>query len=174
MTDIMLDLETMGSGPMAAIVAIGAVEFDISGKNLVDCEFYRAVDLESSTAAGMVMDASTVTWWLQQNGNAREYITGEGMPLASVLLQFSGWLGMLGEKDELRIWGNGAAFDNVILASAYRLLRQNRPWHYRNDRCYRTVAALHPEIATNRIGTHHNALDDAKSQAEHLLRILSC
>ena len=29
MQDVMLDLETMGNGPQAAIIAIGAVEFDI-------------------------------------------------------------------------------------------------------------------------------------------------
>lgn len=29
MDNVMLDLETMGNGPEAAIVAIGAVEFDL-------------------------------------------------------------------------------------------------------------------------------------------------
>ena len=33
--DIMLDLETMGTGPAAAIVAIGAVAFDLDRKSVV-------------------------------------------------------------------------------------------------------------------------------------------
>ena len=33
--DIMLDLETMGTGPNAAIVAIGAVAFDLQARHLI-------------------------------------------------------------------------------------------------------------------------------------------
>jgi DNA polymerase III epsilon subunit-like protein len=32
--DVMLDLETMGNGPDAAIVAIGAIEFDPAAERL--------------------------------------------------------------------------------------------------------------------------------------------
>jgi inhibitor of KinA sporulation pathway (predicted exonuclease) len=31
---------------------------------------------------------------------------------------------------------------------------------------------LRPSIKLERVGTHHNALDDAKSQALHLMKIL--
>jgi inhibitor of KinA sporulation pathway (predicted exonuclease) len=33
------------------------------------------------------------------------------------------------------------------------------------------VKNLHPEITMNRTGTHHNALDDARNQAQHLIDI---
>jgi hypothetical protein len=68
----------------------------------------------------------------------------------------------------MRLWGNGASFDNAILAHAYARCGATPPWKFWNDRCYRTVAAL---TATPRQqgGTHHNALDDARSQAEHLI-----
>ena len=41
--DIMLDLETMGTGPNAAIVAIGAVAFDLQAGTIGD-HWYRWVD----------------------------------------------------------------------------------------------------------------------------------
>lgn len=45
-----------------------------------------------------------------------------------------------------------------------------QPWAFWNDRCYRTLKAR-SELKIARTGTHHNALDDAKSQALHLITI---
>ena len=74
-TEVMLDLETMGNGPDAAIVAIGAVAFDIETATISPRGFYVRVDLESAIGSGGVMDPSTVIWWLQQSDEAREEIT---------------------------------------------------------------------------------------------------
>lgn len=49
MRRIMLYLETMDTAPTAAIIAIGAVEFD---EHTLGREFYRVVDLQSSMDAG--------------------------------------------------------------------------------------------------------------------------
>jgi len=53
MLDVMLDLETMGNGSSAAIIAIGAVEFDMVEGTLGN-EFYSVVDLDSSVQAWMI------------------------------------------------------------------------------------------------------------------------
>ena len=47
MLDVMLDLETMGTQPDAAIVAIGAVEFDLEAAQL-GRRFYQPVTLDSA------------------------------------------------------------------------------------------------------------------------------
>jgi exodeoxyribonuclease VIII len=171
LNDIMLDLETMGTGPSAAIIAIGAVAFDLEAGTLGE-RFYEVVDLASSVAQGGVMDAATVLWWLGQSEEARDALRAPGMPLPDALLQFSRWMGLNANLKEVRIWGNGAAFDNVVLASAYDRAGIVRPWAFWNDRCYRTVKALHPEVKMNRAGTHHHALDDAQDQARHLIQML--
>ncbi len=170
MRDIMVDLETMGTAPNAAIVAIGAVEFDINTYTLGE-QFYCTIDLESSVNAGGVMEASTVLWWLQQGDDARNDITSNGISLPLALAKFKDWMALRGDIYDVRIWGNGAPFDNVILASAYTATGIKRPWKYWNDRCYRTLEALRPDIKLVRVGVHHNAAYDAKSQALHLLRI---
>jgi hypothetical protein len=59
MRDVMLDLETMGNGPDAAITAIGAVCFNPVG-GTVGPGFYRVVDLASSVAAAGVKDLAEV------------------------------------------------------------------------------------------------------------------
>ena len=171
MLDVMLDLETMGNGPQAAIAAIGAVEFDLDAGELGE-QFYTVVDLESSVEAGGLMDASTVLWWMQQSDEARSVFSRPGERIAHALGLFSIWLRSCGDQDEVRVWGNSSAFDNVVLAEAYRRSGFVAPWSWWNNRCYRTVKKLHPEIEMERTGVHHNALDDAVSQARHLILML--
>lgn len=174
MRDIMLDLETMGSGPNAAIVAIGAVAFDLKA-GTIGGSFYRLVDLTTAVQFGGVMDAATVMWWVQQGDAARMALAGDtATHIRSALAEFAHWLPKITGGAEPRIWGNGAAFDNVILASAYRNAGWvSPPWKHWNDRCYRTVKALHPDVKLERTGTHHIAVDDAESQARHLIAMLT-
>ena len=165
MTQVMLDLETMGNTPNAAIIAIGAVKFN------KDCvlpdKFYRVVDLESSVRLGGKIDSSTVLWWMQQDQAARDAFKQEGEHILQVLADFTEWL----DCDNAEVWGNGVAFDNVILASAYRNAHLQVPWKFWNDRCYRTMKSLYPNVKMDRVGTHHNAVNDAESQALHLIEI---
>jgi exodeoxyribonuclease VIII len=168
--NIMLDLETMGNRPDAAIVSIGAVEFDLTNK-VLGRKFYKRVSLEDSIRAGGQVDGSTVLWWMQQSVEARLELTGESVAEPVALVQFAQFVA---ESDgEVLMWGNGAAFDNVILAQAYRRNCLDVPWSFWEDRCYRTLKNLKPEIECSRVGTHHNALDDAVSQALHALVLLS-
>jgi hypothetical protein len=44
-------------------------------------------------------------------------------------------------------------------------------WRSYNSRCYRTVKQQFPDITIVRSGTHHNALDDARAQAAHMVGI---
>lgn len=166
---IMIDLETMGTSPNAPIISIGAVLFD---SEEIGEPFYEVIDLKSAVKAGAVMDPATVIWWMEQSDEARSALTGEGLPIRAVLDDFANFVdsakldwGVSG------VWGNGAAFDNVILAEAYKRLDMDVPWEFWRDKCYRTVKGMYPDVQIKRVGTHHNALSDAKTQAEHLIRI---
>lgn len=168
MTDVMLDLETMGNGSNAPIIAIGAVAFDRSG---ILAKFYTQVSLESAIAHGGVMDPSTVLWWLQQSDDVRAAFKGnEKAPTLPIALQaFASWYTA---HNGAGLWGNGATFDNVILANAYRAAYVPPPWKFWNDRCYRTIKSIYRDVQMPRTGTHHNAVDDAESQALHLIQIV--
>lgn len=183
MKHIMIDLETMDNRPTAAIVAIGAVAFDPATSEVdTDCAFYINVDLQSSLDAGLTVSGSTVNWWLQQSEAAREEITAPGERLEMALFEFSQWLdrynvAACGPHDDalahhLNIWGNGSDFDNVILANAYHATEKLVPWGPYRNRCYRTLKKLAPVIQLERVGTHHNAVHDAISQAHHAVRLL--
>lgn len=164
---VMLDLETMGNTPDAPIVSIGACRFDENGVG--EDTFYRQITLQSSVDSGAKMDPSTVIWWMKQEAEAQAAITdGGGVDEWEALCDFNHWLK---SEDEISgMWGNGAAFDNVILAQAYRRYGQDTPWPFWLDRCYRTIKNF-SAIQMDREGTHHNALDDAISQAKHLIAI---
>lgn len=165
MSHIMLDLETMGNGPQAAIIAIGAVAFDLSG---IKDRFYTQVSLESSVRAGLIADPSTIMWWLHQSDEARAAFrhNDKATLLRGALGQFAQWLHETGGE---QVWGNGASFDNAILANAYRAVGTEQPWKFWDDRCYRTFKSMFNAVPMQRAGTHHNALHDAESQSQHLI-----
>lgn len=162
--NVMVDIETLGTGANSVILSIGAVEFN---NDTITSEFYRIIDLQSCMNAGLEMDARTLIWWMQQSDGTRTlFNSAEREILSVVLTDFSGWL-----PQNACIWGNGASFDNAILANAFDKVSIALPWKFWNDRCYRTVKNLYPNIKLERVGTYHNALDDAKSQALHLIEI---
>ena len=161
----MLDLETMGSGSTAAIVAIGAVAFDTD----IRSKFYARIHLASSIETGGRVDANTVLWWLQQSDAARKelYTAVEGNTARKACLNFTAWYANCNGG---AVWGNGATFDNVILRNTFDRLCLPTPWSFRDDRCFRTVKALHPKVDVPVSGTAHNALDDATWQAQYLIK----
>lgn len=169
---VMIDLETMGTGNDAAIVALGAVKFDPRGSGLLDA-FYTRVDLGSSLAAGLTVNGSTVDWWMHKDRDAaREALfASEGMPLWEVLTGFNDWF-YTEPSEVLGVWGNGATFDNVILRTACDKLKVKCPWSFRQDRCYRTLKSLAPTVPiVAGEGVAHHALDDAVVQVHHMQAI---
>lgn len=162
----MLDLETLGKSPGSVIVSIGAVKF---GDRSIVSKFYWHIDPQSCVDVGLTLDASTVLWWLQQNEAARLEICKPALPLTNVLIAFTAWL----DDSNANVWGNGATFDNTLLTAAYEAAHIPRPWSHINDRCYRTVKNANRDIPIDpyKVGTHHNAVDDAESQALHLMAI---
>lgn len=163
---IMIDIETMGTRPTAPIVSIGAVAFDGNG---ITRDFYRVVDLDSAVAGGAAIEPGTVMWWLTQSDEARAALTDDiAEPLSDVLEAFTLWATATAIDG---VWGNGATFDNVLVAEAYKRLDMLAPWPFWKDRCYRTVKNMFPAVELVRNGTHHHALADAETQALHLIEI---
>lgn len=163
---VMVDLETADNGPRSAIIAIGATCFWGPHR---DQQFYQAIDLNSNWSAGLTMGADTMAWWDKQSPEARAVFTDPNrIPLARALTGFAHWLRPFHEP---RIWGNGAAFDNVILRSAYEAIGQKAPWPFWNDRCFRTIKAIVGK-SVDVEGVAHNALADAIAQANYLLKYM--
>lgn len=164
---VMLDLETWGTGVSAVPIAIGACKFDAD--TIID-NFHVAIDPASAQALGLKIDANTILWWMdpERDEARRRWLGMQRVDLASALTGFSEWLGT--GTMVTAIWGNGSTFDNVILRTAYEVAGIEYPVRFWQDYCYRTVKQT-TDIELVREGTHHDALDDAISQAKHLQRI---
>lgn len=155
---VMVDIETLGLETGSAIISIGAVEFDRHGPK---DSFSKSVDLESCQKAGLEIDAGTLDWWLHQGEVAKEQLTG-GEELANVLSDFRDWYIAHGFDE---VWANSPSFDCEMLEYAYSAVGQSEPWHFQDERDFRTVRSL--PIANNieQDGVGHDALDDAIYQA---------
>jgi DNA polymerase III alpha subunit (gram-positive type) len=162
----MLDIETLGTEPGYIVVSIGAVKF--TAEKIIE-EFSVVLERESQRRLGLKTSKSTVDWWNrpEQREAAERIKQAEKKDTAEALKSFSRWLG-----GEIPVWGNSARFDNAILEKLYHVYKLSPPWPFWKDRCYRTVKNLRPDIELERQGTYHDALDDARSQAVHLQKLL--
>ncbi len=171
---IMIDIETMGRRPGAAIVSLAAILFDENGAfmtdntHVKDYSFYRTIDLQSCMDVGLRVDAQTIRFWMSQEGPARREVLTNGAPLREVLEEFAFWLA--GPADPV-IWAYGATFDPPLLEMAYHALGMQVPWLYRDVRCARTVLDL-ADVELKGVGTKHHALDDAIAQADCVARAM--
>lgn len=167
---VMLDIETFGKGSFAAIVSIGAVKFDPYGD--LGEKFYCRVNLKSSLDVGLRLDAETLAWWLdEERHDARVALLKDpAVDIQNALEGFAAWVTSSGDPV---VWGNGATFDNVIVANAYLACGIERPWKVQHDRCFRTLKAMANDAPKpEAVGTGHHALDDAVWQALYLQAIV--
>lgn len=166
-TFLMVDLETLGLEPLGAIATIGAVAFDLD-QVFAKQYLYVKVNVSDSVRCGMVMDAPTVQWWLQQVPAAQEEVYAGDTTLSSALHKLST---MWDEMGCVELWSH-SSFDAAILGSAYRLCGVPTPWSYKQIRDIRTMTALWKRLGKkehwpSRTGLHHQALDDAIHQAQY-------
>jgi hypothetical protein len=169
----MLDLETLGTRPGCVILSAGMVAFtwDAIQAN----PFYAEIFTPSCLGAGLVIDPMTAKWWASQTEREILDRTGsasQSLSLGLVLSLIRRWFEELGPAEGIRVWGNGADFDLPILAYAFAVCGyEEPPWGPYAVRCYRTLKTLRPDIAIVRTGTHHNALNDARAQANHAMHL---
>jgi hypothetical protein len=175
--DVMIDLETLGTSPGSVVLAIAAAttSFDRDEQRM----FAKRISVVSSLRAGLTVDQSTIGWWSTQPQAVWDAATDSSSPLELVLLSFAEFLGELrkGPDDQasgnkLRLWGDASSFDLVLLACAYRAVRLPVPWEYWDEFDYRTLRTL-LDSEKPRSKVHHDALQDARAQLEHLQEMLN-
>lgn len=170
MTDLMIDIETMGSRPGSVIASIGAQVFDLNKRELVgDGGFYIVVDMNDAQKQGLRIDAKTVAWWLKQSEAARQALLAPGEALSTALGRLTHHSY---SHDCVNVWSHGAGFDLVLLDSAYFACGLEAPWRYpaaRDTRTLYALAGVNPKEFFEPNATAHNALDDARAQAKAVI-----
>lgn len=168
MTDIMIDIETLGTGTNAVVLSIGAVKFDIE-KGKIGSTFHMALDIQEQMNAGRVVDAQTLAWWMKQPQEVLTPLFEKAKPVKEVLELFTRWAGK-----NLYVHGNGAGFDITIMESLYSSMGKKHFWKYNKIMDLRTFKRFsNPNNYTiDNKGDKHNALDDAMAQAKFVIKCL--
>ena len=167
---LMTDIETLDSSPTSVIVSIGAVLFNAS--QVHPTGFYAVVDVQDCIDKGLTVSGNTIGWWLKQSDEARKVFQEKTVSLDTALKGLRNHVFKLTGGTSVKVWGNSYSFDGVILENAYKVIGQQKWWNtFSGEGCYRTIKSIKGVPKIHRQGTHHNALDDAISQADHLIEI---
>lgn len=163
LVDVMVDTETWGTRPGAAIRSLGAVFFNPETGELGD-EFYSNISDTSCKKLKMHKDPGTVEWWGKpEMALANKQLGQDQLPIEEVLAKFEQfWRRGRG----IHFWSQGLNFDDPLLAWAFHAAGIKQPWEFYKAQDTRTsyrLAGFNP-FTIKRQGTYHNALDDAKHQ----------
>lgn len=170
MKDLMIDIETLGTEPNTPVISIGAVFFDIETKKLGP-EFYVILDINNQLDRGRKPTGNTIKWWMSQSETAKKifFDTVEtSTNNAMSLIEFVRFI--VKHNPNTNVWGNGCNFDITIMENLLKDYGIETPWTFRNIMDLRTFRRFKANNkAIKALGTHHMALDDAKSQAQFVL-----
>lgn len=170
-TDLMLDIETLGTGPGCVILAVAAVPF-YKSEGLAGAEFFKTIDIQSCQDLGLKIDPSTLHWWMQKPDLILD-LQKDTFPLRGVLAQLSVFFQAKCTED-VRVWGKGPSFDNAILRDAYDRVGIKLPWRYSRERCVRTFLDGYEELLKDTlpfVGTPHHPVADALHQIRSMEKV---
>lgn len=170
-SNIMVDIETLGTGADAMIVAIAACTFHPYNNEIIN-SFYQAVDLEADDKILKTrsIDPSTVKWWMQEDKAPARKLTFEdpkAVPLTQALKEFISWFNMntMGRQSTM-VWANDPDFDCKILQNAIESGNLELPWAFWNCRSVRTMKDMGRRLGVKlplRTNAHY-ALEDCYYQ----------
>jgi len=160
----MIDLETLGTTAACPVISIGAVFFDQTG---IKHKYYEILDVEQQIDQGRQVDGATIKWWMSQANAAKTVFNENARDSKLILEKFVDFINMYSNKKAVKPWGNGSNFDITILDDLFSFYGMDTPWEFWNIRDLRTFKEyVFDGGNVKRLGTHHNALDDAIYQAE--------
>lgn len=170
MSNVMIDIETLGRTAGCIVLSIGACVFDPRGEGHGET-FYRNIDVTTSMMAGFHFDESTLKWWQDQNKNAVNELNDEKVSIEDALYDFADWFKSV---KGYQCWCQGSNFDHPILGAAYDKFDITHPWKFWACRDTRTVydccGITDKDIP--REGTYHNAIDDCVHQVKAVQKAL--
>lgn len=173
MTNIMIDIETLGKKRGCPVLSIAAVAFDLQTGNVGET-FYERMGYDAALAYGLP-EISTLEWWGKQSAEARdEAFNGKRSPV-SVASELRAFLHNSGGGRCIP-WGNGSVFDISILEGWFDRVDPMvdakgddiYPWKFWDVADLRTLVRL-SGIDVKAIpfaGEKHNALADALHQVK--------
>lgn len=169
---LMFDAESLGTAPNAALLSVGIVIMDMDQlKVLHDRWGYGLIDPADCQKYGMTIDFDTVNWWMKQDQVAQGQVFGDHQRMSlSEAVKYVDWF--VNGFHNAEVWSCGSR-DFDWLETMFKAYGSPTPWNYGQVRDYRTMRELFGHLVETPDTTiRHHALEDARWQAEHLMRIL--
>ena len=174
-TDIMLDIETLDTGPTSVVLSIGLVGFNVETKD-INTEMYFKPNINSQSDVGRTMSTDTLAWWIKQNNAALiEAFSNENRVSPQwALSEIDSYLYEL-DLNNTRFWAKSITFDYVIMRSFYETFGAEFKipfWNMQEMRTLketiRSCMGQTPKIIDFE-GDVHNALADAVHQSQEVI-----
>lgn len=181
--NVMIDLETLSTHTNAAIIEIGAVEFNKQTGEVGD-KLNIIINVSDWTKNGRHVSGETVQWWFNQSLEARQRFIDkqddvEYMNLKEALERLRYFImgcDCLAEDNEnVVVWGNGSTMDITILQSAYEYFDIEVPWKFWSVNDVRTIVDLNPTIKYKTkftSGVKHSAVADCLHQIKYMVNTI--
>lgn len=163
-SNVMIDIETLGTRPTAPVLQIGAIAFNLHSMETASLTVCCEPDLDKYSC-----DYSTFKFWMAQSDVARGGLFRDTLPLREGLDALITFLITTGAKDAA-IWANPAKFDLPIIENAFKVEGLPVPWKYDSDACLRTLCKLAKLPKSERVVARipHDALSDCEAQVATL------
>lgn len=175
MNDLMLDIETLGVGPDAAIVSIAVVQFDLMTGEVGDI-FRQTIKIDTIPSCRTV-DLHTVGFWMEQPDDARHISFGQPDKVAhaTAMAMCVDWIEEHSYADTT-LWGKGPTFDIALLTSSMKAEGITLPIPFRNHRDVRTILDIgeRMQIADDIIfaGVPHDPVSDCRHQIKQIHNVM--
>jgi hypothetical protein len=174
MTDIMVDVETMGLNPhTSGLIQLAAIKF-----NYETGEVGEHFDRCPLPLPFRGWNDGTREFWLGKNRKVYEQIVARAEPARPVFEAFVDWV-LTDQPEEMgyRFWSKPLSFDWPFVADHLEQLGLRMPFHYRYARDLNSFIAglkgdpIDPVVEADILfkGDEHNALHDTAFQIDMLL-----
>lgn len=168
-TDVMIDIETLGSNPRAPIIQIGACGFNLNSGE-VGAPFSVLVKPDFSYTRP---DEATLAFWLKQDDAARLHVAKcveEGLRAEEAIGRMGIYYSDIGVPSN--VWAMPPSFDIVILEHTASHFGLRMPWRYDATRDLRTLERLCGASRDDRTQAtvKHDAGADAAAQASTTIK----
>jgi len=165
---VMVDIETLSTKHNAAVLSIGACEFDEDGARY-DNPFLVSIPhacydhiVWNMPCQDYHKDKSTLEWWARQSEEAVEALeVNLVQSRRAAATAFAVWFASNG-LNTARVWANGPQFDCVILRNLFDREDVSCPWHFRDERDCRTLYSL---FMSSEVSGFYQMAQDAMKEA---------
>lgn len=169
-SDLMVDLETLGTAPNAVITEVALVPFNRAsqGDHATKSEsLVMRLNCEEQERRGRRTYVGTLLWWLERDPDYISNALQGGLALDMATRNIATYISGV---NPARIWAKSPTFDLNIIRN---LLAYNSehgiPWSYKQERDVRNSDDLSKLLPDNTIvRAHHDAYKDCLAQIVHV------